>query len=444
MISHTSQYKDIVKLPVKSVRAKFYIHDNTANTNTPVWVGDEQSITSTSLGRFNNSGAQKIVAKVVGNKSSNLNTLMKVDLQVSSNLWLTQEVITLGYFTVFQVAYDIESNVSTIDLYDPMLMLSTSPYALPDGTFPCTVAELAATLATFGALTLDPDFASLPNADHVILTDLWLTIQNTSYRDVINEIAQTTGTTAITSGQTLLFKQFDVVPETISESNLSKFQIGQKWGNVNSVTLSRQPQDDNILVRDTDDSTANGVFEVDIVNNQIMDNDRQDMIVPIATYFGVADDSSLIPFVNYNNAELTTEGHGYYEVGDVIIATLDDIDYQIFVTEVDLVVDGGISETIKSVIPTDPSVNNTTSGGILKTLYNTEIKVDKQENTITSIVSQQNTYQDYVNTTFTEVLQDIDDIQFSIQDGGGINQIKNSVGYSLDSDGALNLWEYVS
>lgn len=439
MIAHTSDFTTVVTSPVKTVRVKFYLHDNTADTNTPVWVGDEQSISSVSSGQFNNSGAQKISAKIVGNKSSDLNALLKVDLQVRTDAidWQTS---TLGYFTVFQVAYDVDSNISTVDLYDPMFMLSTSPYALPDDTFPCTVADLAETLANFGALDLDPDFSSLPNQDHVINDNLWATIQNTTYRDVINEIAQTTGTTAVTSGLTLLFKTFGDSLETVTEKNLVSFQLGQKWGNVNSISLERQPQQDNILVRDVDDSTANGVFEIAVVNNQIMDDDRQDMIQPLATAFGVSDDSSLTPFINYYNTTLTTEGHGYYEVGDIITANLSGIDYQVFITEVDLDVDGGISEVIKSVIPTDPSVNSTTAGGIIKTLYNTEIKVDKQNNTISSVVAQQATYENFVNENFTRIDQNIDNITLSVQDGGGVNQIKNSVGYSLDSDKNLNFW----
>lgn len=437
MISHTSAYKDIITAPVKTVRVKFYIHDNSNDSDTPIWEDDANAISSTALGQFNNSGAQKISAKIVGNQINQLNQLLRVDMEAKTDSdW---EGITLGYYTVYQVAYDVDSNISTIDLYDPMYMLSLAPYALPDNTFPCTVTELAETLATFGALDLDPDFASLPNADFTIMVNLWATIQNTTYRDVVNEIAQATGTTAITSGKTLAFKTYTVAEEGLSEPNLIKFQLGQKWGNVNSVTLSRQPQNDNILLRDEDDAALNGVFEVEIDNNQIMDNNRETMIQPLYDYF-VGD----TPYLNYYNATLITEGHGWYEVGDVIIATLNGEEYPILITEVDLTIDGGITETIKSIIPTNPSVNNTTSGGILKTLWDTEIKVDKQGNTITSIVSQQQIFQDYVNDNFTQIQQDIDNVTIAVQDGGGVNQIKNSVGYSLDNDHNLNFWEYIS
>lgn len=438
MISHTTEYGTIVKTPVKTVRAKFYLHDNSAGTNTPIFQGNEQSISLSAIGSYIGSGAKKITAKIVGNQVSYLSQLMMVELQAKTDGdW---ESINLGYYTAYTIEYNVESNISTIELYDPMYMFSVTPYSLDDNLFPMTVSTLAATIATSGGMTLDPDFDDLPNADHIIPVNLWATINNITYRDVVTEIAQATGTTAISPDGVLMFNKYEEVSETISEPNILKVKLGDKWGNVNSVSLSRMPQNDNILVRNQTNADANGIYEIVIINNQIMDNDRETMIVPLATEFGVDDHGLLTPYINYYNAEITTEGHGYYEIGDVINVSIGDDTYPILVTEVALTVDGGIREVIKSVIPTDPSVNKTTSGGILKTIWNTEIKVDKQENDITSIVSQQQVYQDYVNNNFTQIYQDIDEISLSIQDGGGVNQIKNSVGYSLDDDGDLNFW----
>lgn len=434
MISHTTQYTTAVKTPVKTVRTKFYVHNNNDDTDTPIFEGNENSINMSSLGSFVGSGAKKITAKIVGNQVAYLSQLIKVDLQVKTDA-IDWQIANLGIFTAYTVEYNIDSNISTIELYDPLYMFSVTPYNIDSDLFPLTVQQLAENIASLSGLTLDPNFSSLPNASSSIPVDLWATIQNTSYRDVINEIAQTTGTTAISPDGMLLFNKFETASEGLSEPNIKKVKLGQKWGNVNSLSLSRQPQNDNILLRDEVDAAANGIFEIVITNNQIMDNDRETYIQPLYDEL-----VTVTPYINYYNAEISTEGHGYYEVGDVVIVTLDGIEYPIFITEVALTVDGGIQETIKSIIPTDPSVSGVTAGGILKTLYNTEIKVDKQGNDITSVVSQQQIYQDYVNTNFTQIYQDIDDIELSVQDGGGINQIQNSVGYSLDDDGNLNFW----
>lgn len=437
MISHSLAYKEAIQAPVKTADVLFFTHDTQTGDDVQIFQTDGNSISLTAIGSFNNSGSKKITAQIIGNQSSYLNQLLRIDFQVKTPTGY--ETINLGYYTVYTVSYDISSNISSIDLYDQMYILSLTPYSLDDSVFPCTVADLASAVAVIGGVTLDPNFASLPNSSITITTNLWKTIQNVTYRDIVNEIAQTTGTTAITSGESLLFKTYTVASEGISEPNLISFTLGQKWGNVNSVNLSRQPQQDNIVERDDDDANVNGVFEVEIDNNQIMDGDRQTYIQPIYnSLVGVT------PYLKYYDSTLNTEGHGWYEVGDLVIATLGGIEYPIFVTEVDFSFDGGISESVISVTPTDPSANPTTSGGILKTLYNTQIQVDKQNNDIISVVDQQNTYESYVNDNFTEIYQDIDDITLSVQDGGGVNQIKNSVGYSLASDKTINFWEYIS
>lgn len=434
MITFSPEFEAIMKAPVKTVRAKFYVHDNSEGTDTPIFEGDESSISITTIGQFNNSGASKLTAKIVGNHASALNAFLKVDLDAKSVDDF--ESITLGFYTVFTVEYDIDTNMSTLELYDQMAMFGNEPYSIGSETYPMTVDALAGVIAGLGGLELDPNFVNLPNAYHTIPVDLWATIQNITYRDVINSIAQTTGTTAVVSGKKLLFKVFDGSLYTVSEQNLVKFKLGQKFGNINSVVLGRSPQNDNVLLRDQEDAEVNGIFEVAVTNNQIMDNYRETMILPLYNYF-VSD----TPYLSYYGAELTTEGHGWYEIGDVITANLDGVGYRLLITEINLTIDGGIQEVIKSVIPTDPSVNKTTAGGIIKTLWNTEIKVDKQENDITSIVSRQDQFENATNDNFTEIYQNIDEIQVSVQDGGGVNQIKNSVGYSLDENGDLQNWE---
>lgn len=420
--------------PVKTGRVRVYDYNVDNSPPTLIWTEDLQSISMDALGTFLAVSSKQVTAMVVGNQSSFINHDLRLDFQVQlpNGNW---ETITLGYFTVYQVDCDIDTNISKVLLYDAMMMMSTLAYAITDDSFPMTVLQLAQTVATIGGVTLDPTFAGLPNYSQIITQNLWKTIQNTSYRDVIQEIAQVTGSTAVVSGTTLLFKEYNSPVYSINETNLINFKLGQKWGNVNSVTLSRQPQNDNILIQNDADVTANGVYEVVIINNQIVDDDRTSYITPIY--------NSLVgttPFINFYGSEFRTEGHGWYEVGDVITATLSGIQYPVVITEVVFFFDGSISEIIKSVIPTDPAVNKTTAGGILKTLYNTEIKVDKQNNVITSTVEQLNEYQNATNDNFTEIRQEIDDISFTIQDGGGLNQIFNSVGYSKDDDG-LTFWD---
>jgi hypothetical protein len=96
------------------------------------------------------------------------------------------------------------------------------------------------------------------------------------------------------------------------------------------------------------------------------------------------------------------------------------------------------------------TINYQTAGGIIKTIYDTEIKVDKQENEITSIVSEQDVFATETQTNFTEIYQNITDIILSVQKSGGGNLLLNSVGFATDSlqDNSdvqyyhLTFWDY--
>ncbi len=435
MITHSSDFTTVMEQPEKTIRVLAYSigTDDQVIDPTQIWYEDLKSVSVDAIGAFLGASSRSVTANVYQDQSSLIGVNIRLDLQVlkPDDTW---ETIELGYFSIDQVEYDIANTMSKVTLYDGMMQLSTTSYSLTDDQFPMTVQELATIVADIADVTLDTNFSSLPNANYSISENLWKTIQNTHYRDIVREIAEATGTTAVVSGTKLLFKQYGDPADTLIEENLIKFKLGRKWGNVNSVSLSRMPQNDNILLRNDADVETNGLYEVTIVNNQIVDDDRTTLITPL--YDALVDEA---PYINFYDSEFTTEGHGWHEVGDLMTATLSGVDYPIFITEHHLLIDGGIQETLKSVIPTNTGVNKTTAGGILKSLWNTEIKVDKQNNEIVSLVSRQDDFETTTEQTFTQIVQDVNSITTTLQDGGGMNLIQNSVGYSVD-DGLINFW----
>ena len=108
---------------------------------------------------------------------------------------------------------------------------------------------------------------------------------------------------------------------------------------------------------------------------------------------------------------------------------------EVVITDVKLNLTGGISETIKGEALTESQTNYSLAGGITKTIYNTEIKVDKQNQEITSVVSQLNQLSDSTAENFTQVNQTINNLTTTIQETGGGNIILNSVGYDTEPNG---------
>lgn len=171
--------------------------------------------------------------------------------------------------------------------------------------------------------------------------------------------------------------------------------------------------------------------EVQINNIQIVDNDRTTLLPPLyAALVGIG----------WNATKSNTIGLPWHEVGDVIQFQQGTTIVQSFLSEVHLTFAGSVQENLVSVIPDAQTINYQTAGGVLKTIYDTEIKVDKQNNEITSIVSQQLVYQNETDDNFTEVTQEIDNVTTQIQSVGGGNLILNSVGYAQETNGTLSFW----
>lgn len=427
--------------------------------------------------------------------------------------------ISQGLFIVDEIKHDLDKGTTIVEMSDHMLRAGSSLYSgstmsslvYDDELEPVTVEVLATELANVMQVSLMNDFSNLPNADHVIIQDLYSNMSNVTLRDVAREIASATGTTARVSEGVLTFVPFTVYDETLTPTTLKTLTVGENYGPITSVILGRVPQNDNIaqinpvLLADTitnvdvinnlitvvssglqdgslvqlqvdsgsagllpaplesgvsyyaytngssdtfaltptyDDAiagtnvidlttTGTGSFslsnlatqEVQVNNNQILDNYRQDLLPPLYR--------SLLG-IGWTEVKATTTGLGWFEVGDVIKFNEGSNTVQAFITEIKLTFDGGVKETLGSKIPDFQTINYQTAGGILKTLYNTEIKVDKQAQDITSVVEQQVVYENLVQSNFTELYQNIEQILLTVQRTGGGNLILNSVGFAKD------------
>lgn len=181
--------------------------------------------------------------------------------------------------------------------------------------------------------------------------------------------------------------------------------------------------------------------EIRINNNQILDDNRQELLPPL---YNVLSD------IDWTEVQADTTGLGWHEVGDVIQFTQGDRTVRAFLSEIHLVLAGSVKEQVTSEAPEVASIDYQAAGGITKTLYNTEIKVDKQAQDITSIVSRQTSLEQQTLEDFTEIYQNIDNILLAVQKSGGGNLLLNSVGFAMesgvDADNAtfdkLLFWDY--
>ncbi len=426
------------------------------------------------------------------------------------------EYISEGYFLVDQIDYDYEAGSTTITMYDHMWKagntLWTEAVSLDFIEYPISVHDFAVTVAGLLNVEVHEDFEDLPNADYMIAEDLYSTISTTTLKNVINEIAGATGSTAHMTDFTMHFHPYTLEDENLTSDELKTLKIGDTYGPITSVVLGRQPTNDNIAIAATAPSdnivtnvnTTTNLFtlvdhgfdvadgagnmiqfettgtlpaplqlntsyyvyangnadtfkvaptyldgvngtnlidlttagtgvltiptlktqEISIVNNEIVDDEREVLLPPLY---------NVLSGLDWTDVKADTVGLGWHEAGDVIEFTQGATTVKAFLSEVHLVLAGSIKEQLISTIPENAAINYAAAGGITKTIYNTEIKVDKQNQEIISVVSRQDTLEGVVNEQFSEITQDVDDVLITIQRAGGGNILYNSVGFAKET-----------
>lgn len=429
MINVTTAFKNAMKAPVKVVKATVAVVDGATYTSADSLVKLEKQAT----GYYFGVATQAIEVKLLGTDYNLLNQKIDVTLSVQTNATNdTWADCDLGRFKVVEQTVDLEKEMTAIKAYDAIGVMASKYYASGELDFPIAVNDLATRLAADNGM--DYTAQELTNGTYQISEDLYANINNITYRDILAEVAGATASLASVSGveSTLTFTEpKQTVDETWTYDNLKKVKLEPKYGVVNSVVLARTPAEDNIAVRDEDSITANGLTEVKLANNEILDDNRESLAQPI---LDAADGFYFYPF------EATTEGHGWHEIGDRIAITDGTNTWEVIITDIKLTIDGSLKEVIKGIAPDESTTNYALAGGITKTVYNTEIKVDKQGQEITSVVSRQDSFENQTLENFSQITQNISSVVTTIQTTGGSNMLHNSVGYNIDTDGNLVNW----
>lgn len=423
MIQVTEDFKNAARAPVKTIRAAIVCGDD-YYTSDDVLV----SFTKEDTGFYFGATTKCLSFKLLGTNYNLVgkNVAAGFDIQ-NGNTW---ENCEFGQFTVYEQTVNLEKGTTDFKAYDPIGLMGKTNYDVGSINFPCTVENLFSQIATRFGLTIIP--TNVPNANYSIAEDLYAKISNINYRDIIAEIAGATASLATVNGTEIQLRPIEMnSAETLTYSNLKKAKLEPRYGPINSVVLARTPAEDNIVVTDDESVIENGLTELKLANNEILDDDRELLARPI---LDAVDGFYFYPF------EITTEGHGWYEVGDRLTITDGTNAWEIIISSIALTIGPGLKEIIKGVAPTETKTNYALAGGITKTIYNTEIKVDKQGQTIESIVAEQTALENQVNDNYTTITQSISNVVTSVQNSGGNNLIKNSAMYSLDNNGLPLSW----
>jgi hypothetical protein len=517
LITHNPTFEDLAKAPVKQtdvVVARQILDESGFIDGDQVYSSSDvlMEVKIDVVGEMLGTVTKKATARTLGILDEvAVGDTYQVRLGIYDTNLSAFNYISQGFYLVDSVDYDYEAGATTIVMYDYMWKADKTLYieAVPADSleYPLSVQDLALEMANLLNIDLMADFEDLPNADYEIQEDLYTDINGTTLRNVIQDIAGATGTTARITDTTLVFSQYDPTDENLNSNELKTLKIGETYGPVTSVVLGRVPQNDNIAITSANPSsfivtnvntstnlltiddhgmkdgnliyfsstntlpaplvTTRGYYvytnaqedtfalaltyndaiagtnlvdlttsgsgtiavnnvvirEIQINNNEILDDERETVLPPLYNE---------LSGIYWTDVAADSVGLGWHEVGDVISFTQGLTTVRAFLNEIHLTLAGSIKERLVSKIPKVAAIDYTASGGITRTLYNTEIKVDKQNQQITSVVSQINSIEGQINEDFTQINQDVDDVLITIQKAGGGNLLLNSVGYAKE------------
>ena len=339
--------------------------------------------------------------------------------QFSVKVGNSYETLDMGQFIVTEAEKREETGNYHYTCYDKMLYTMVD-YESLNLTYPVTIRQFTNAIATHFGLTFKNNNETFVNYDKEISSELFLSSTGQSigftFRDVLDQIAEVTASTIwINEDDELEIKYVTNTNQTFNGDYLKNVNVsfGEKYGPVNSIVLSRAGESDNVYLRDETSVTQNGLCEIKIIENQIMNgNDRSDYLPEILEE---------LDGLEYYLNNFTSTGIFYLEIADKYNVSIDNTSYSCVLLNDEINIGDGIKEDIFTTMPDKSETDYKKADKTDRRINQAYIIVDKQNQEIealTSTVSQvevetNNIYQDIIGkfNAIDEALTQIDSIE---------------------------------
>jgi hypothetical protein len=293
------------------------------------------------------------------------------------------EYLDYGNYIVYSVEKQEDTRSYKIVCYDKML-LTMKPYTSMGISYPITIRDYINAVCQFNFLTFANVSDTFANYDKVIQNELYLTTEGDSleytFRDVLDELAQVTASTiCINDNDQVEIRYINDTEDTIDEQYLKDVNVnfGEKYGPINSIVLSRAGGSDNVYLQDEESVEENGLCELKISDNQIMNfNDRSDYLPDILEQ---------LDGLEYHLNDFTTTGVCYYDVCDRYNVAVGENEYSCVMFNNENNITQGLEEKIYTDLPAESETDYTKADKTDRRINQTYIIVDKQNQVIQSL-----------------------------------------------------------
>lgn len=322
------------------------------------------------------------------------------------------EYLNLGNYIVYKTEKQEDTKSYKITCYDKMLYAMT-PYENMGITYPITIRDYLNSICTYLGISFASASDTFANYDKVIQNELYLDAEGNdlgyTFRDVLDELSQVTASTiCINDVDELEVRYITDTGDTIDAEYLKDTNVnfGEKYGKVNSIVLSRSAESDNIYLRDEESVAENGLCEIKIVDNQIMNfNDR-------FTY--LEDILEKLDGLEYNLNDFSSTGIVYYELCDRYSIQIGNETYSCVLFNDEVNISQGLEELIHTDMPEESETDYTKSDKMDRKINQAYVIVDKQNQKIDSFVEQVQTTQELNENRIIQISESIQSVQETI------------------------------
>ena len=341
-------------------------------------------------------GAEQLNSITPSFESSILKSAMKM-LEIDSNVEIPKgsvvnykfgvkingayEYLNFGNYIVYSVEKQEDTMSYKVICYDKMLNTMKEYTTLQNGAFPMTVRDYINNLCLDCGLEFKNAGGEFANYNKIIESDLYANLDYT-YRDIFDELSAVTGSViCLDKDDNVEVRYVRETLDTIDEEYLKDINInfGEKYGPVNSIVLSRSGESDNVYLRDEQSVSTNGLTELKIVDNQIMNwNNRADYLPDIL---------EKLNGLEYYTNDFSSTGITYYDICDTYNIKIGDNTYSCVMFNDEILVTQGLEENVFTEMPEETKTDYSKSDKDDRRINRAYIIVDKQNQQINALLN---------------------------------------------------------
>lgn len=383
MKTHTSQFKEDIKTIGKQLDSKITFEID----------GVTQILTSEDLNGVTPTFQGAILKSVMKELDIDSNVDIPIGTEINYKFGVKLEgnfeYLDYGNYIVYSSEKQEDTSSYKIVCYDKLLYSMKQNEDLGI-TYPLSVRDYINALCTKIGLEFKNKNDEFANFDRILDKELYVGLDYT-YRDILDELAQVTASTICLDKNDKVEIRYilNAAVDTIDENFLKDINVnfGEKYGPINSIVLSRSAESDNVYLQDEESIEQNGLCEIKIKDNQIMNwNDRSDYLPDIL---------EKLDGLEYYLNDFSSTGIAYLDLCDRYNIKVFNNTYSCIMFNDEMKVTQGLEEDIHTDIPEETETDYTKADKTDRRINNVSLIVDKQGQRINALAEK---VQDISNT----------------------------------------------